>query len=80
MAGSRRLSRQRKSSLRRRSSHRRRSSQRGGRRKPLTCEQKKMKKVMEEYKKGSLRTSAGRSPTSRKQAIAIGMSESARYC
>ncbi len=39
--------------------------------------QKKMKKVMEEYKEGSLHSGSKKGPvvTNRKQAIAIGMSE-----
>ncbi len=36
----------------------------------------KVKKVMGEYKRGKLKTSAGRKPKSRRQAIAIAMSES----
>lgn len=37
--------------------------------------QDKVAKVMHERKAGSLRTSAGKKVTSRKQAIAIGLSE-----
>ena len=37
--------------------------------------QKKIGKVMEEYKEGQLKTSAGDKVTSRKQAVAIGISE-----
>lgn len=37
--------------------------------------QKKVKKVMHERKKGTLRSGSGRKVTSRKQAIAIGLSE-----
>ena len=37
--------------------------------------QKKVKKVMSEYKSGSLKSSSGTKVTSRKQAIAIAMSE-----
>ena len=37
--------------------------------------QKKIGKVMEEYKEGKLKTSAGDKVTSRKQAVAIGISE-----
>jgi len=37
--------------------------------------QAKVKKVMEERKKGTLRSSSGQKVTSRKQAIAIGLSE-----
>lgn len=37
--------------------------------------QKKVEKVMHEKKKGSLRSGSGKKVTSRKQAIAIGLSE-----
>jgi len=37
--------------------------------------QKKVKKVMHEKKKGTLRSGSGKKVTSRKQAIAIGLSE-----
>lgn len=37
--------------------------------------QKKVAKVMEEMKKGTLRSGSGQKVTSRKQAIAIGLSE-----
>jgi hypothetical protein len=37
--------------------------------------QKKVKKVMHEKKRGKLRSGSGRKVTSRKQAIAIGLSE-----
>jgi hypothetical protein len=37
--------------------------------------QAKVKKVMEERKKGTLRSGSGQKVTSRKQAIAIGLSE-----
>ena len=41
--------------------------------------QQKVKKVMEERKKGTLRSgSSGKKVTSRKQAIAIGLSEARR--
>ena len=41
--------------------------------------QEKVKKVMEERKKGTLRSgSSGKKVTSRKQAIAIGLSEARR--
>jgi hypothetical protein len=36
---------------------------------------KKVEKVMEERKKGTLRSGSGKKVTSRKQAIAIGLSE-----
>ena len=38
----------------------------------------KVKKVMREKKKGTLRSSSGKKVTSRKQAIAIGLSEARR--
>lgn len=37
--------------------------------------QKKVKKTMHERKKGTLKSSSGKKVTSRKQAIAIGLSE-----
>jgi hypothetical protein len=37
--------------------------------------QKKMKKVMHEFKEGDLKSSSGRKVRSRKQAVAIGLSE-----
>ena len=37
--------------------------------------QSKVKKVMEERKKGTLKSGSGKKVTSRKQAIAIGLSE-----
>ncbi|WP_419868621.1 DUF6496 domain-containing protein [Chryseobacterium sp. CT-SW4] len=37
--------------------------------------QDKVGKVMHEYKEGKLKTSAGKKVTSRKQAVAIGISE-----
>ena len=37
--------------------------------------QKKVEKVMHEKKKGTLRSGSGKKVTSRKQAIAIGLSE-----
>jgi len=37
--------------------------------------QKKVKRVMREKKKGTLRSGSGKKVTSRKQAIAIGLSE-----
>lgn len=37
--------------------------------------QAKVEKVMGEYKRGTLRTSAGQKPSGRKQAIAIALSE-----
>lgn len=48
------------------------------RKKPKTKagKKRKMHKVMGEYRRGTLRSSSGRKVTSRKQAIAIGLSES----
>lgn len=40
--------------------------------------QRKIEKVMGEYKRGTLKTSAGSKPKSRKQAIAIALSEARR--
>ena len=40
-----------------------------------TTAQKKVKKVMHEKKKGTLKSGSGKKVTSRKQAIAIGLSE-----
>jgi Family of unknown function (DUF6496) len=40
-----------------------------------TIAQSKVKKVMEEKKRGTLRSGSGKKVTSRKQAIAIGLSE-----
>lgn len=40
--------------------------------------EKKMDKVMHEYKKGDLKTSHGRKVTDRDQAVAIGLSEARR--
>jgi hypothetical protein len=37
--------------------------------------QKKVEKVMSEYKSGTLKSSSGKKVTARKQAIAIAMSE-----
>jgi len=37
--------------------------------------QRKVKKVMREYKSGKLKSSSGEKVTSRKQAVAIAMSE-----
>jgi hypothetical protein len=41
----------------------------------MGIKQKKMGKVMHEFKAGTLKSSSGNKVTSRKQAIAIGMSE-----
>jgi hypothetical protein len=41
-----------------------------------TAHKRKVGKVMHEYKEGSLKSSSGRKVKSRKQAIAIAMSES----
>ena len=43
-----------------------------------TKAQKKVKKVMSEYKTGTLKSSSGSKVTNRKQAIAIAMSEQER--
>jgi len=40
-----------------------------------TKARKKVEKVMSEYKSGALKSSSGRKVTSRKQAVAIAMSE-----
>lgn len=40
--------------------------------------QTKIKKLMEEYKAGELKTSSGKKVTNRKQAVAIGISEAKR--
>jgi hypothetical protein len=40
--------------------------------------QRKVRQVMRERKRGKLRSSSGRKVTSRKQAIAIGLSEARR--
>lgn len=39
---------------------------------------KKVEKVMREFKRGTLRSSGGKKVTSRKQAIAIAMSEAGK--
>lgn len=44
--------------------------------KTKTGKKKKMKKVMDEWKAGKLKSSSGQKVTSQKQAVAIGMSES----
>lgn len=46
--------------------------------KKKTKAQKKIGKVMGEYKAGELKTSAGKPVKSRKQAVAIALSESRR--
>jgi hypothetical protein len=43
---------------------------------PGTRQKRKVKKVMHEYKEGELKSGSGRKVKSRKQAIAIAMSES----
>jgi hypothetical protein len=53
----------------RKSSGRRKYSRKAGR---------KVKKVMHEYKRGKLRSSSGAKVKSRKQAVAIGLSEARR--
>lgn len=49
-----------------------------GKHKPKTKagKQRKVHKVMGEYKRGTLRSSSGKKVTSRKQAIAIGLESS----
>jgi hypothetical protein len=44
----------------------------------LGIKNKKMGKVMHEFKAGTLQSSSGGKVTSRKQAVAIGMSEAAQ--
>jgi hypothetical protein len=44
----------------------------------MAAKKSKMEKVMGEYKRGTLKSSSGKKVTSRKQAIAIGMSETQR--
>jgi hypothetical protein len=41
----------------------------------MAAKKSKMEKVMGEYKRGTLKSSSGKKVTSRKQAIAIGMSK-----
>lgn len=41
--------------------------------------QEKISKVMEEYDKGTLRSSSGDKVTDRKQAVAIGISEARKH-
>ena len=41
--------------------------------------QQKISDVMHEYEKGSLKSGSGRKVTSRKQAVAIGISEARRH-
>jgi|TARA_S200002703_G_scaffold103762_1_gene90018 hypothetical protein len=43
-----------------------------------TKKQKKVKKVMGEYRRGKLKSSSGRKVTNRKQAVAIALSEARR--
>jgi len=43
---------------------------------PSAKQKRKVKKVMHEYKEGDLKSSSGRKVKSRKQAVAIAMSES----
>jgi hypothetical protein len=44
------------------------------------CERKKVKKVMEEYKEGSLKLKSGKKVKSQKQAIAIALNVSKKKC
>jgi hypothetical protein len=43
---------------------------------PSTAQKGKVKKVMHEYKRGKLKSGSGRKVKTRKQAVAIAMSES----
>lgn len=45
-----------------------------------SCAKRKMHRVMSEYSSRSLKSSSGKTVTSRAQAIAIGLSESRRHC
>ncbi len=55
------------------------ATKRGGRRKYSKGAQRKVEKVMRERKRGTLRSGrGGKKVTSRKQAIAIGLSEARR--
>jgi hypothetical protein len=47
-------------------------------RKGVTVKKDKVKKVMGEYKRGTLKSSSGKKVKSRKQAVAIAMSEARR--
>ena len=51
------------------------SNKRGGGKRSRNKGQKKVAKVMREYKRGELRSSSGAKVKSREQAIAIGLSE-----
>ena len=42
--------------------------------------QKKVHKVMKEYKAGDLKSGSGKKVTSKKQAVAIGLSEVRKEC
>lgn len=42
------------------------------------AQKKKVHKVMDEYKKGTLKSGSGKKARSRKQAVAIAMSESSQ--
>ena len=44
----------------------------------MAAKKSKVEKVMGEFKRGTLRSSSGKKVTSRKQAIAIGLSEPQR--
>ena len=43
---------------------------------PSTAQKREVSKVMHEYKEGDLKSGSGRKAKSRKQAVAIAMSES----
>lgn len=49
-----------------------------GRGKPIPKGKNKVERVMKEWKEGELKSSSGQKVTSRKQAIAIGLSEQRR--
>lgn len=45
-----------------------------------TCEKRKISLVMNEFKKGQLKTSSGKTVTDSKQAMAIAYSEAKDHC
>ena len=45
-----------------------------------SCKNKKIKKVMSEYKRGVLRSGSGHKVKKRKQALAIALSEAEKIC
>ena len=53
----------------------------GGGRKTAGCRERKIEKVMREFKHGTLRSGGSKKRvTSRKQAVAIALSEARRHC